>query len=398
MVYNPTLRLVKGNSLSWLELDENFTKLNLELDNIDTSLTSIEARVDVLELNAIGLLPNGSTDGDYIVWNGATNQWLPEQPPAFPIPDGTAVGDVLTWDGASWISSNTQIELPATANTNDVLKWNGSYWYAGDPQSGILPTTANFNDVLTWDGSNWVPKETQDELPYSGIATGQVLTWNGTGWQGLAVPKELPASATLDHVLTWDGASWVAKAAASATSPLPTTANINDVLMWDGADWVANTLNVNTVNTLPQGNTTHNTMQWDGSDWVAVQDVVLTGTLTANNSTGTANQVLMSSGAGSSPFWATLASVAPSLSITNETLSTDGQIDFSNGWQVRWGKFDSDSDNARTITFPIAFSNECFTVVTSYAGNVTDLTATSFRFQRLFSHDNGDSYFIAFGR
>lgn len=101
--YNPTLRLVKNQELTWNELDNNFSNLQLEFGVVRTELTGLSNRITNIELNNPGILPPGNNNGDTIIWNGAVSRWLPQ--PLSTLPTGTANSDVLQWSSStsSWV-------------------------------------------------------------------------------------------------------------------------------------------------------------------------------------------------------------------------------------------------------------------------------------------------------
>lgn len=366
MAFDPILRLVKGSELTWQELDDNFSQIDNELILNEAFHSSIDTRVTVLE-NTPTNLPNASASGQIAYWNPST-QWTAGDHNDI-LPTGSYQHSLM-WDTATstWTAQPTVDGLPLGAN-GEILVHDGTTWVAQPANSGgsVLPNGGTVNNVLTWDGANWVSAPAQD--------------------------SELPLTATAGESLVWNGIGWV------ADNVLPTTAASGDLLSFDGVNWVAQTPS----QSLPTGNTTHQTLQWNGTDWLPTSDIDITGNLTFSGSSGNTGEVLTSQGAGLPPIWSALVS-GGGLSVIDETIAQDGWVDLSNGLQLRWGEFESNSDGAETHSFSKPFTNNCFfCTVTPVYGNNNDgawLTWTNNGFT-VNRHDNfswdTDSFYFAIG-
>jgi hypothetical protein len=100
--------------------------------------------------------------------DGANNSGDAQWTDGVPVPEGTTIGDLLVWNGTEWE------ELPAGAN-GEVLTSNGpgtipSY---NPAPAGTVPSGTQVGDMLHWDGANWTL------LPAG--ADGEVITSNGPG-------------------------------------------------------------------------------------------------------------------------------------------------------------------------------------------------------------------------
>lgn len=199
-------------------------------------------------------LPDGTTTGQALIWNGTA--WVPGNTVLPELPAGNTAGYVLTWNGTAWIAAAVPTELPAGVTSGNVLTWNGTAWVSQAVPTE-LPAGTAANQTLQWNGSAWVAGQ---RLP-AGTTSGHVLTWNGTQWAGAAVPTELPATATSGYVLTWNGSAWVA---AAVPTELPATATSGYVLTWNGSAWVAAAVPTE----LPATSTTGYVLTWNGSAWV----------------------------------------------------------------------------------------------------------------------------------
>lgn len=93
VVFNPTLRLVKGSELTWQELDDNFTNINNEFgSNVKNEFDLLSNRIGVLEASAgIGSV----TPIQYLT------QLLDVNPAA------AVAGNVLSFDGAKWTPTSS---------------------------------------------------------------------------------------------------------------------------------------------------------------------------------------------------------------------------------------------------------------------------------------------------
>ena len=91
--------------------------------------------------------------------------------------------------------------------------------------------------------------------------------------------------------------------------------------------------------------------------------------------TGTAGQILTSAGAGAPPTFATAAASNP---YTALSAAADGYITLVGGLIIQWGFWGTFGGTVSTgsVTFPITFPNNKFTVVTGlYNGNSTGLSS-----------------------
>lgn len=200
-------------------------------------------------------LPDGTTPGQALIWNGTT--WVAGETVLPELPPGTTAGYVLTWNGTTWVAQAVPSELPGSATSGFVLTWNGSAWIAAAVPTE-LPAGTAANQTLQWNGSAWIAGQ---RLP-AGTTSGHVLTWNGTQWAGAAVPAELPATATSGFVLTWNGSAWVA---AAVPTELPATSTTGYVLTWNGSAWVGAAAGGG--GGITPGTVTGQTTQWDGDSW-----------------------------------------------------------------------------------------------------------------------------------
>jgi hypothetical protein len=63
--------------------------------------------------------------------------------------------------------------------------------------------------------------------------------------------------------------------------------------------------------------------------------------------------------------------------IVAASLSTNGYVKFANGWIVQWGKYAITSSNWKEYSFPIAFSDACYGVVTTPVPDAGTASAAS---------------------
>lgn len=174
-------------------------------------------------------LPDGTTTGQALIWNGTA--WVPGNTVLPELPAGNTAGYVLTWNGTAWIAAAVPTELPAGVTSGNVLTWDGTSWVSQAVPTE-LPTGTAANQTLQWNGSAWVAGQ---RLP-AGTTSGHVLTWDGTQWAGAAVPTELPATSTTGYVLTWNGSAWVGQAAGGGGGITPGTVT-GQTTQWDGDSW-----------------------------------------------------------------------------------------------------------------------------------------------------------------
>ncbi len=322
------------------------------------------------------LLPNGSAVDNTLRWNGSNwvessvvkssstgqvsvDAGLKLNSTASPlILNSTAgtTGQFLTSAGAgatpTWTTGNLIADATATDNT---LRWNGAGWIETSlvKSSGSGQLTANGGLNLN---------TTASPLQLNGVAgsSGQFLASQGAGltpqWQTLNL---LPTGTFTNSTLRWSGTAWVENVNVTTTNTGLLTANAgvnlntaSSPLQLNGSAGTsgqflksqgAGTTPVWATGTLvAAGTTTDNTLRWDGGTSAWVQSNLVTSSSTGvlgvtgrfdlnglntpmqlNGSVGTSGQVLTSGGAGLTPTWTSIASIANGTVLDN-TLRWNG--------------------------------------------------------------------------
>jgi hypothetical protein len=168
-----TLRNIKGEELSYEELDNNFIDLNIRLQDLENNVTSqtlalFDNTLVISNGNSVDLSPFLPFSGDY--------------------------GDLTNTPAIPSLISQLQDVSTTIPQTGQVLKWNGSQWAPdtddsnitdgadADTLNGQLPTYyLNYNNFV----NTPVVASTLGELTDVSSAqpsSGQVLKWNGSLW------------------------------------------------------------------------------------------------------------------------------------------------------------------------------------------------------------------------
>ncbi|MBS1903401.1 MAG: hypothetical protein JSS75_06850 [Bacteroidetes bacterium] len=267
---------------------------------------------------------------------------------------GGTSGQVLTSAGSvstpTWTTLQT---LPSGSLNNSTLRWNGTSWIEN---TNVLSSSSG--QVTVQAGVNFAGTASPLQLAGSAGTSGQFLMSQGVSSTPTWATGTLVAGGTtVDNTLRWSGTAWVetSNVKSSSAGQLTVNAGVNlsgtaspmllsgaagtsgQVLISQGAGatpaWATGTL-------LPTGSATDNTLRWNGTSWVesaAVKSsaaglvtvnagVNLNSTaspLLANGSAGTSGQVLTSAGAGATPTWSSIGSVAAGTQ-TNSTLRWSG--------------------------------------------------------------------------
>jgi hypothetical protein len=156
MVYNPTLRLVKGSVLTWQELDANFTKLLGEFTAINNTVVALDGRIDLLEdQSLISYLPvaGGTLTGSLTLagdptssLQAVTKQYLDTALLNLTLSSGSYNSVAFDADFA-----NKSIDSLADVDTTGaiagrVLKYDGTKWIASvDTDTDSYVTSVSFN-------------------------------------------------------------------------------------------------------------------------------------------------------------------------------------------------------------------------------------------------------------
>ena len=154
-VYDPTLRLVLNDELSYAQLDDNFESLRDIIVAIRANDTDLYAQIEILKQQRSNLPI--ATGGQIPIYSSATSTWEAGDVNDI-LPLGTT-RDVLGWDDTNNVWNNIKVEtvLPPGSTNNDLLVWNNifSRWEVGPVDlSALLPNGAT-GDLLTWSGSTW---------------------------------------------------------------------------------------------------------------------------------------------------------------------------------------------------------------------------------------------------
>lgn len=282
-MYNPTLRLVKQDELTWQELDDNFEQLVGEFTRVDLKNAEQDVNIlalqgaagvttlqDLTDVNVTGAvngmvlyfdgtnwvanypvssggggttLPTGTANGEQLIWDTSINDWQIGVGGST-LPTGTANGDILYWDSGtnSWSAtaagSGASVSIGGTAPASPS---NGDLWY----DDGSINASAG---LYVWDATAgaWIDSTGSGgggtTLP-TGTANGEQLVWNtstsawevGSGGGGTT----LPTGTANGEQLIWNTSTSAWEIGAADTA-LPTATNDWDMLVWDSTNsqWV----------------------------------------------------------------------------------------------------------------------------------------------------------------
>lgn len=174
-----------------------------------------------LQLDDMGDVAAGATNGQVLAYNTTTSQWEPTTPASSitSIDDigdvdtttsAPAIGDLLQWDGSQW--EPTAFALPVTdgasgqtltTDGSGTVSW-GNIFIPTPTLQAVTSAGATSSDAVTLTGGLTINTNQLDigglyKLPIASGTTNQVLTWGGTGND---LVWDLPAAPTLDAVTT----------------------------------------------------------------------------------------------------------------------------------------------------------------------------------------------------
>jgi hypothetical protein len=193
--------------------------------NLYHTSARVDARIGLAELSDLLNVSNtAATNGQYLAWNSATNNWAPTTPDT---DGGSTFTSPLTTKGDLHTYSTTDARLPIGANGTflvaDSATTTGLRWQAPLSLNDIADVNTpdpNNNDVLTWTGSEWEAVALIPLLPLD-ITTpsaGQVLRYNGTDWTNESLPLTRLSDVNISSIdledgdtIVWDNTSnkWV---------------------------------------------------------------------------------------------------------------------------------------------------------------------------------------------
>ncbi len=290
-------------------------------------------------VNPITLNGSNGTNGQVLTSAGAGS--TPTWTTINTLPDGTITNSTLRWNGASW-SENANIlsspggQLTVNAGVNlsgssSTLQVNGSagtngqvLMSVGGSSTPVWSTLTAGNNISITPGSGTLTIAVSNGLP-TGTATDNTLRWNGTNWvESSSVKSSASGQLSAGGGINLSG----------GTSPLLANSSAGitgQVLVSNG---VGTTPSWTTLSLPPSGTGLDNTLRWNGSQWVESGNVKSSagGRLTVNGgmnfngaasdiqvngSSGNSGQVLTSGGAGNTPSWTTITSIAAGTAADN---------------------------------------------------------------------------------
>ncbi len=164
---------IKSNGAVWIRIESSDTihanKVLYEATDVDAALDDIYTKLNISELDDVDT--TGLVDGDILVWDIASGDWLP----GIPASGGRSMYTIQSFVSGSqaiaptvdglYILESTRVEawIPAAAVVGDILKLDSAVWtidieMVSEPAGAIEIETenpTNYKVNYVWNGSEW---------------------------------------------------------------------------------------------------------------------------------------------------------------------------------------------------------------------------------------------------
>lgn len=280
--YNPTLRIPKTAELTWVELDDNFKNIKLELDAIQTETVTINADITALQLTVAALGGNATIPS---VLNDLTDVST----------ISPTLGQVLAWNGTTWTPSTTSSTavIPSFDKTTGVLtvssgtvsnttNFDGRYVRSVNGVTGDATGNVSLSITSTMTGTLAArPTTATSGIVY--VVSGDVAANNGktyiyvvpTGWQQV-----------VSYDVATNDARYILKAGDTLTGPLTLAADPTSALQAATKQYVDTRQPLDGTLTALSGFNTNGFMVQTAADVFVGRSLTSDGTISITNPQG----------------------------------------------------------------------------------------------------------------